>query len=329
VWDGPGSGTAATMAAEEQDSTRTILVAVAANLGIAVAKIVAALLSGSTSIWAEAAHSVADTGNEVLLWIALRRSTKEPDERHPVGYGQERFFWAFLAALGIFLIGGALSIGEGIRSLLLPEPLESVWIGIGVLVLAFGFEGYSWLTARRQLRQESQERQRSMTDHLKLASDPSAPTVFLEDSAALVGVALALTALILHAVTGSAVWDAAGSICIGLLLIVVAYLLARRTKGLLLEEAAPHDVVEPIEAMVNQAGWVGRVDDLHAFYLGPASLLVNVWITPLAEYRERPAADLLTQVDELRSELLEHPAISQVTITVGASTSPRNGRRRH
>jgi cation diffusion facilitator family transporter len=307
------------MTGEQQDSTRTIIVAVAANLGIAVAKIVAALLSGSTSMWAEAAHSVADTGNEVLLWIGLRRSAKKPDKRHPVGYGQERFFWAFLAALGIFLIGGALSIGQGIRSLLLPEPLESVWIGIGVLVLAFGFEGYSWLTARRQLRQESQERQRSMTDHLMLASDPSAPTVFLEDSAALIGIALALTALILHAVTGSAVWDAAGSICIGLLLIAVAFLLARRTKGLLLEEAAPDDVVEPINAVITRADWVGQVTDLHAFYVGPASLLVNVWAAPRPEYRERPAADLLDEVDELRSTLLSHPAISQVTITLVAA----------
>jgi cation diffusion facilitator family transporter len=307
------------MSGEQQDSTRTIVVAVVANLGIAVAKIVAALLSGSTSMWAEAAHSVADTGNEVLLWIGLRRSAREPDQRHPVGYGQERFFWAFLAALGIFLIGGALSIGQGIRSLLLPEPLESVWIGIAVLVVAFVFEGYSWRTAQRQLREESRQRRRSMADHLRLASDPSAPTVFLEDSAALVGIALALVALVLHAVTGSAVWDAAGSICIGLLLIVVAFLLARRTKGLLLEEAAPDDVLAPIHAEVGRADWVDQVHELHAVYVGPSSLLVNLWVTPQPEYCERPVADLLRWVDELRSALLAQPSISQVTITVGAA----------
>src|SRR3954451_8924410 len=102
------------MAAEEQDSTRTILVAVAANAGIAVAKIVAALLTGSASMWAEAAHSVADTGNEVLLFVGLRKSARGPDAERPFGYGQERYFWAFLAALGIFLVGGTLSIGEGI-----------------------------------------------------------------------------------------------------------------------------------------------------------------------------------------------------------------------
>ncbi len=301
---------------EGGDSTRTILVAVAANLAIAVAKTVAALLTGSTSMWAEAAHSAADTGNEVLLWVGLRRSVRAPDERHPFGYGQERFFWAFLAALGIFLIGGALSIGEGIRALLLPEPLESVWIGIGVLVLAFAFEGYSWHTAHRQLRRESQRRQRSMTSHLKLASDPSAPTVFLEDSAALIGVALALVALVLHAVTGSAVWDAAGSIGIGLLLIVVAYLLARRTKGLLLEEAAPEDVVAPIHAEVRRADWVDQIHELHAVYVGPSSLLVNMWVTPLPDYQARPSVELLSRVDELRSGLLAQPAVTQVTITL-------------
>src|SRR5690349_11452890 len=128
-------GTAVAMTDEQHgggDSKRTIVVAVIANLAIAVAKTVAALLTGSTSMWAEAAHSLADTGNEVLLFVGLRRSVKRPDERHPFGYGQERYFWAFLAALGIFLIGGALSIGEGIRSLLLPEPVESLWVGIGV-----------------------------------------------------------------------------------------------------------------------------------------------------------------------------------------------------
>jgi cation diffusion facilitator family transporter len=307
---------------EGGDSTRTILVAVAANLAIAVAKIVAALLSGSTSMWAEAAHSVADTGNEVLLWIGLRRSARAPDEDHPFGYGQERFFWAFLAALGIFLIGGALSIGEGIRGLLLPEPLESVWVGVGVLVVAFAFEGYSWHTARRQLRRESQQRRRSMTSHIRLASDPSAPTVFLEDSAALIGVALALVALVLHAVTGWAGWDAAGSIGIGLLLIVVAYLLARRTKGLLLEEAAPEDVVAPIRAAVGRADWVDRIRDLHAVYVGPSSLLVNVWVTPRRSYREKASAELLERVDELRAGLLSQPAIAQVTITLEGNTQP-------
>jgi cation diffusion facilitator family transporter len=300
----------------EGGSTRTVVVAVLANLAIAVAKTVAALLTGSASMWAEAAHSVADTGNEVLLFVGLRRSGRPADARHPFGYGQERFFWAFLAALGIFLVGGVLSIGEGIRSLLLPEPLESVWIGIAVLVVAAGFEAYSWHTARKQLRRESRDRNRSMAEHLVRASDPSATTVFLEDTAALIGLAAALIALLLHAFTGWAGWDAIGSMVIGVLLIAVAFLLARRSKALLLEESAPLDVVEPIRERVCRAGWVGEISELHAVYFGPSNLLVNLWITPARAEADRAAGELLKQVERLRDELLADPAVAQVTITL-------------
>jgi cation diffusion facilitator family transporter len=310
------SGYDAAVADEKNSSTRTVLVAVLANLAIAVAKTVAALLTGSASMWAEAAHSTADTGNEVLLFIGLRRSAKEPDERHPFGYGQERYFWTFLAALGIFLVGGTLSIGEGVRSLLVPEPLESLWVGIAVLVVAFFFEGYSWLTARKQLRAESRERQRSIVEHLRRASDPSATTVFLEDSAALVGLVVALVALLLHAATGWAAWDAIGSMAIGVLLIVVAFLLARRSKTLLLDEAAPADVLEPIRTQVCDAHWVAEVRELQAVYVGPSSLLVNVRVTPTPASSGGPAADLVGHIGTLRSSLLDNPAVTQATVTV-------------
>ncbi|WP_199516657.1 cation diffusion facilitator family transporter [Nucisporomicrobium flavum] len=277
------------MAEENNDggSTRTVIVAVLANLAIAVAK-------------------------------------KEPDSRHSFGYGQERYFWTFLAALGIFLVGGTLSIGEGVRSLLTPEPLESLWVGIGVLVIAFGFESYSWHTARKQLRAESQQRQRSLVEHLRRASDPSATTVFLEDTAALIGLVVALAALLLHAATGWAGWDAVGSMGIGVLLIVVAFLLARRSKTLLLDESAPPDVLEPIRAQVAQADWVGEVHELHAVYVGPSSLLVNAWVTPARATCREPAAYLVRRVAQLRSELLRHPAIEHVTVTVDgeAARSP-------
>ncbi len=298
-------------------SYRTVIVAVAANLAIALAKIVAAVLTGSASMWAEALHSVADTGNEVLLFVGLRKSTKGPDPSRPFGYGQERYFWAFLAALGIFLIGGTLSIGEGVRSLLVPEPVESQWIGIGVLLVAAGFEGYSWHTARKQLKQESRRRSRSMRQHLVRASDPSATTVFLEDTAALIGIALALAGLVLHAVTGWAAWDAIGSIAIGILLIGVAILLARKSKGLLLEASAPEDVVEPIRRRVAETDWVGEPTTVNAVYVGPSSLLVNVLVTPALDGVS--AGALIERVDRLRAELQADPSIAQVTVTVTAS----------
>ena len=300
-------------------SYRTVIVAVAANLAIALAKIVAAVLTGSASMWAEALHSVADTGNEVLLFVGLRKSAGGPDPRRPFGYGQERYFWAFLAALGIFLIGGALSIGEGVRSLLLPEPVESLGVGIGVLVVAAGFEAYSWRTAHKQLRQESRERRRSMAQHLARASDPSATTVFLEDTAALIGLAIALVALVLHAATGWAQWDAIGSMLIGVLLIVVAFLLARRSKGLLLEEAAPDDVVEPIRRRVVETDWVGEPTTVHAVYLGPSRLLVTIRLAPAGNGHDESAAALIEKVDRLRSELEADPSIAHVTVTLTAS----------
>ncbi|AEV83597.1 Zinc transporter 9 [Actinoplanes sp. SE50] len=297
---------------EKGDSTWTVIVAVAANLAIAIAKIVAALLTGSASLWAEALHSVADTGNEVLLLIGLRKSQKGPDARHPFGYGQERYFWTFLAALGIFLIGGVLSIGEGVRSLLAPEPVDSFWVGVGVLVVAAGFESYSWYTAHKQLRREADERDRSMRHHLRHASDPSATTVFLEDTAALIGLAVALTALVLHETTGWAGWDAVGSITIGLLLIVVAFLLARRSKALLLDESAPADVLDPIRERVDRQDWVARVGDLHAVWVGPSQLLVNVRVTPT------DSDELVERVTRLRRDLQDDDVIALVTVTLEA-----------
>jgi len=302
-----------------EESARTVIVAVAANLGIAVAKTVAALFTGSASLWAEAAHSVADTGNEVLLFVGLRKSSGAPDATHPFGRGQERYFWAFLAALGIFLVGGTLSVGEGIRSLLLPEPLESLWVGIGVLVVSAGFEGYSWHTARKQLRRNAADRKRSLGEQLMRASDPSATTVFLEDSAALAGLALALVALLLHAWTGWAGWDALGSIAIGVLLIVVAFLLAVRSKALMLEEAAPADVAEPIRARVCSVDWVGDLADMHAVYLGPSRLLVNLWVRPSSPALEASGGELASRVDRLRADLLADESIAQVTVTLVGS----------
>jgi cation diffusion facilitator family transporter len=304
-----GDGRTEEEGSKDKGSAWTVIVAVAANLAIAIAKIVAGFLTGSASMWAEAAHSVADTGNEVLLLVGLRKSRKGPDGKHPFGYGQERYFWTFLAALGIFLVGGVLSIGEGVRSLMDPAPVESLWVGVGVLVVAAGFESYSWYTAHKQLREEARERDRSMRHHLRHSSDPSATTVFLEDTAALIGLAVALAALVLHAATGWAGWDAVGSMTIGLLLIVVAFLLARRSKGLLLDESAPDDVLDPIRERVAREDWVAEIRDLHGVWVGPSQLLINLRVTPTTE------DDLVRRVTGLRRALLDDDTITQVTVT--------------
>ena len=308
------------------ESLRTVITAVLANVLVALAKGAAALLTGSAALLAETLHSVADAGNEVLLLVGLSRSTKVTDSQHPFGYGQERYFWAFLAALGIFLIGGILSIGEGVRSLLDPEPLTSPAIGIGVLVAAAVFEGYSWRVARRQLRESARDLDRSIPQHLNRASDPSAPTIFLEDTAALIGIAIALLALTLRLVTGHHFWDGAAGICIGVLLIVVAYLLARRSKALLIDESAPPDVVAPIRAAIGRPPWVAEVTDLDAIFIGPARLLVLARVVVIDELWERSARDLHRHVDDLRNSLLTIPAIVEVAISVDERPANRSDR---
>jgi cation diffusion facilitator family transporter len=298
------------------ESLRTVVVAASANLAIALAKGVAALLTGSAALWAETAHSVADTGNQLLLFIGLQRSSRKADRQHPFGYGQERFFWAFLAALGVFLVGGLLSIAEGVRSWLLPEPLESPWIGLGVLLVAAVFESISWLTALKQLRSGAKERSRTILEHLKRVSDPSAAAVFLEDSAALIGLALAFAALVLHLVTGQALWDALASIAIGILLMTVAWLLARRTKGLLVDESAPADVVARVREAIMESDWIASIRDLQAIYIGPAQLLVTAEVVPKPELVDGPASALISDVAELKDRLEESPAITSASITL-------------
>jgi cation diffusion facilitator family transporter len=299
---------------------RTALVALAVNLAITAAKGVAAALTGSAALWAETAHSLADSGNELLLFVGLRRSVRDADHRHPLGYGQERWFWTFLAALGIFVVGGVLSINEGVQALRHPRPVESFWVGVGVLIVSMGLESVSWRTARKQLREEARTRSRSLAEHLRRASDPTAPTVFLEDSAALVGLTMALAALVLHQTTGSAIWDAGASIGIGLLLIVIAYLVARRSKGLLIDESPPNDVLERLRLRITSEPWVGRVVDLTAFFIGPRRLLVTTRVAPTPEAVDGSAGELLDKASALRDNLLALEVVGQAEVALSPST---------
>jgi cation diffusion facilitator family transporter len=299
-----------------QASTRTVIVAVTVNIAITVAKAIAAALTGSAALWAETAHSVADTGNEVLLFIGLRRSGRPQDARHPYGYGQERWFWTFLAALGIFVVGGILSIVEGVNAIRAQRTLESLPVGVAVLVVSLILEAVSWRTARAQLRDEARARQRSITEHLRRASDPTAATVFFEDTAALVGLSLALIAIFLHWLTGWEGWDAGASMLIGALLVGVAFLLARRSKGLLIDESAPDDVLTRLRDRISTEFWVREIRELTAVYVGPGRLLVTMDLLPTDEMSRRPAAELVGQVNELRAHLCALDVIGDAEITL-------------
>ncbi|HEV8167002.1 MAG TPA: cation transporter, partial [Actinomycetota bacterium] len=190
-----------------------------------------------------------------------------------------------------------------------PEPVTNVPVGVAVLLISAGLEGLSWRTARRQLRAEAVARHLDLGEYLATSSDPTPTAVFLEDSAALVGIALALSALVLHITTGSALWDGAASLLIGLLLIVVAYMLMRRNLALLIDEAAPADIRERLRQAVAREPWVAEVAELTAVYIGPRQLLVLAHVVPV-EGTELPAS-----VGRLRRRLLAVPAIAAVEIT--------------
>lgn len=297
------------MSQPEDASVRTVVVAVAANLLVAVAKAVAAALTDSAAMLAEATHSIADTGNEVLLYVGVRHGMRPADDHHPLGYGQARYYWALLAAVGIFVVGGLFAIYDGVQSLRHPEPVSNVPVGVAVLLVSAGLEGLSWRTAHRQLRAEAAARHLDLGEYVAVSSDPTPTTVFLEDSAALVGLALALTALLVHLVTGSAVWDGAASLLIGLLLIGVALVLMRRNGALLIDEAAPAEVRERLRHTVAQEPWVAEVAELTAVYLGPRHLLVIAHVVPVE------GADLVAGIGRLRRRLLSLPAVTAVEIT--------------
>jgi cation diffusion facilitator family transporter len=256
------------------ESDRTVLVAGAANLLIAVAKGVAGLLSGSTALLAEAAHSVADTLNQAFLLTALKRSRRPADDKHPFGYGLERYFWSLLAAVGIFVLGAGFSIAEGIRAVLHPEPVQELAVAYGVLVISFVFEGISWLKAVRQVRREAEEKGVSALEHLRESAEPAVKTVAFEDTAALIGLVIAALGVTLSVVTGQEFWDGAASIAIGALLVVVAWALGSENKAMLIGQALPEEVEKRIRETIASTPRVDSVVELLSLRLAPDEVLV-------------------------------------------------------
>ena len=290
-----------------------MLTALAANTTIAVAKGTAAVLTGSPALLAETLHTVADAGNEVLLWIALLRSRRPADPSHPLGYGPERYYWALLAAVGMFVIGGALSIWEGVHALLDPAPLEAFWVGVAVLVIALVLDSVSRVVALRQLRRQAAAREVTVRALLRETPDPTVVTVYLEDSIDVLGAGLALIALVLHRVSGSAVPDAVVTIIIGLLLGYVALKLTGRNRQLIANQAVPDRYVDQLRRRLTAMDGVEDVPDIEAVYLGPGEVLVA------AEVRMDPRLSVteLTQVlARIRSDACrELPVIARMYLT--------------
>lgn len=264
------------MAAQEKgESTATVLVALASNAGIAVAKGFAAVVSGSAAMAAETAHSVVDTANELLLLLALRRSEKPADRDHPFGYGPERFFWSFVAAVSIFVSGAVFAAIEGIRTLLSPaQESTSATLSYAVLGISFVLEAVSWVKATRQVRSEAATHRQGFGAYLSSTDDPTVKTVFYEDSAALVGLVLAAGGVYVHEVTGSSAGDAVASLLIAALLASVAYLLARTNKGLLIGSQADPRLMKAIGGWLADRPEADALVDLMTQRIGTDRLLV-------------------------------------------------------
>jgi cation diffusion facilitator family transporter len=284
-----------------QGSRSTVLLAGSVNLIIAVAKLVAGLVSGSSAMLAEAAHSLGDTLNQVLLITSLRRSDKPADEEHPFGYGMERYFWSLLAAVGIFVLGAGFAFYEGISTLTGGGTSGPPTLAFVVLGISFVFEGTSFLKAARQLRAETRGRDHPFR-YLTTDADPALRAVFWEDGVALVGLLLAGSGIALDELTGGRTWDGVASLAIAVLLVVVAYGLGKQNQEYLIGRSVSPELREDITRAIDEADGVDAVLELLTMRLAPDQILVAARVDLADDLSpediERAADDVDTMVRE-------------------------------
>ena len=259
-----------------EGSTKAIVAALLANLGIAITKFLAYLFSGSASMLAESVHSLADSGNQLLLIVGGRRARRTASAEHPFGYGRSRYVYAFLVSVVLFTVGGLFSIYEGFNKLNHPHELTNAWLPITVLLVAIVLEGFSLRTA---IRESNKVRgNQSWVNFVRKAKAPELPVVLLEDLAALLGLVLALLGVGLSIITGNVAFDAYGTLAIGVLLVVVAVILGLEMASLLIGEGASENEVEQIRAALTQTEGVESVIHLKTLYLGPEQLMLGAKI---------------------------------------------------
>ena len=298
-----------------EGGTKAIIAALAANLGIAVTKFGAWLLTLSSSMLAEAIHSLADSGNQLLLLVGGKRSRRGATARHPFGYGRERYIYAFIVAIVLFSVGGLFAVYEGVHKVeesLSGTPsdlLESDWWFVPLLVLgvAICLEGYSFLTAMRESRKSKGSV--SWTNFIRRAKAPELPVVLLEDTAALIGLVLALCGVGLTLLTGQAVFDGIFTLAIGVLLALVAVVLAFETKSLLLGESATPENVEAIEKAIVAGDEVERIIHMKTLHLGPEELLVAAKI---AVRGDETAKSIAVEIDNAEARIRAAVPIARV-----------------
>jgi cation diffusion facilitator family transporter len=300
--------------ADHEDSSHggrvTVLAALAANVAVGLVKLIAGLFSGSGALLSEAAHSAGDSATELLLLVAQRRSSRPADRRHPFGYGKERYFWSLMAAGSIFIIGAVFSIYEGVTTIIgRSEHTGIFWPNYVALGLALLFEGSSLRVAVRRVRAQIARRHQTLRQFVANPDDPTLNSVALEDSAAMIGIAIAAAGVGLHQLTGSQLWDGLASRCIGVLLLCVALLLARACEGLLIGKQADPQLLRAIERRMEEQDEVDDVVDLLTMLVGTNRVLacarVDFVNTVSAGDLERACMGLARRLREEFTELDE------------------------
>jgi cation diffusion facilitator family transporter len=279
---------------------RAVIAAFAANLGIAVIKFVAFLLTGSASMLAEAVHSVADTGNEVLLLVGRDRSARPPSDEHPFGFGRERYFYGFVVSVMLFTVGAAFSVYDGVHKIVNPAPVHSPLIDFGVLVLSAVLEGFSFRTGIREANRVRGDR--NWGTFIRRTKAPELPVVLLEDLAALIGLAFAFAGVALSELTHNPRWDGGGSLGIGLLLATAAAILAVEMKSLLIGESASPEMQRMIIAALEDGPELARVIHLRTVHIGPDSVLV---VAKVAVRQEDSATQITAGIDAAEKRVRE------------------------
>ncbi|MDH3221738.1 MAG: cation diffusion facilitator family transporter [Gammaproteobacteria bacterium] len=294
-------------------SKMVIYAALAGNALIAVTKFIAASITGSSAMLSEGIHSLVDTGNQVLLLYGLKRAARPPDEDFPFGYGKEIYFWSFIVAILIFALGGGISIYEGIRHILHPEPISSPMVNYIVLGLAMIFEGAAWYLAFREFN-----RTRGRWGYLEAiqrAKDPSVFVILFEDSAAMLGLMVAFVGVFLSQTTGIEVFDGIASVVIGLILVATAIWLAYETKGLLIGESANKAVIRGIRDTLGARPHIEHINEVLTMHMGPDFILANISVDFIDSIdSQQVEADIAVINQAIRQK---YPEVKRVFVEAG------------
>lgn len=290
-----------------EGSKKAIVAALFANAGIAVAKFAGWAITGSSSMLAEAVHSVADTSNQGLLLFGQRQAAKEASQLHPFGYGRSRYFYSFVVALVLFSLGSMFALYEGYQKIRHPHELESPMVAVVILIFAIGLEIYSFTTAYRESKPLKGDG--SWWHFIRTSRNPELPVVLLEDAGALIGLVLALGGVGLATITGDPIWDAIGTLCIGVLLGVIAIILIIEMQSALIGEGATESDERVIREALGTAPGIERVIHMKTQYLGPDEMLVaaKIAITPGSS-----ALDVATAIDAAEASVRQRVPVARV-----------------